>query len=495
MKNDFLKINLTRFKTEKKLRCDVFLFLPVNNRMLKIIEAGNTFDESLLQKFKTKGIAVLYVSADPKEDPEKFELYIEELTSAAPHPQPQASVVNLAPPSPEPINEAPTIAPPIAAEKTPAANEPVLELSKSESKPEPESKPITETPEEEQVFSNDTPAPEPEHIIESDEPLEEKSFIISASTEEEDSPIFKLSNKIEAIKESMAVGKGSLNKDDQNKMLEEVEKSFTIEKISEEIIKISGKSENAPEEEKKRFKADIAKLEETIRIVSSSKKVPEEVKQTFSAKADVDNFEKIFQNKRPDPEEVIKFSERVAQMEEIRIKAMQNVKPPEELKSEPTKASMSARDTSSVVSILSISLAYNIGYVNFDFLSDIGAAAILYFAQLEGKNINKENISNFAKVIFDQPDVNNSAVEDARLILGIIEKYISSPDCDRAKKDFEKPLFEKACAAYFADNENSNPWHREKWIQSMDRLTTIDGRSLCTRSAAKAIKQSRELIA
>src|SRR3990167_4447420 len=67
MKDDLLKLGATEIVTDKILSRDLYLFLPKNNRMIRIRQKGQFLEKHILQNYQNKGLVEFYYG---KEDPE-----------------------------------------------------------------------------------------------------------------------------------------------------------------------------------------------------------------------------------------------------------------------------------------------------------------------------------------------------------------------------------------------------------------------------------------
>ncbi len=68
----YLGLPLANFLPETELQCNVFIYLPVNEKMVKIYQAGQTLSKTRLQSYKAKKFDELYI-LDPFDNSTAYE--------------------------------------------------------------------------------------------------------------------------------------------------------------------------------------------------------------------------------------------------------------------------------------------------------------------------------------------------------------------------------------------------------------------------------------
>jgi hypothetical protein len=74
-----IKIKIERIECGKALAREIYLHLPVNNKMIRIISIGDDLRPALLQRLQNRGVAFLFASSysEGEEDPDTLQLYQE----------------------------------------------------------------------------------------------------------------------------------------------------------------------------------------------------------------------------------------------------------------------------------------------------------------------------------------------------------------------------------------------------------------------------------
>jgi len=83
MDSKLLKINISRFESGRALAREIFIHMPTNGKMIRVVCSGDELRPALLDRLRSRGYASLYAMpiAGDSEDPESLPLYQEDSLS------------------------------------------------------------------------------------------------------------------------------------------------------------------------------------------------------------------------------------------------------------------------------------------------------------------------------------------------------------------------------------------------------------------------------
>src|ERR1700757_1969005 len=88
MYDGFLKIPISRLLANRRFARDVFLAMPRNQKLLRLVSANGELTSEILERIKAGGSRDLYVRPEPGDapDPQKFPLYFDDFPESTPAP-------------------------------------------------------------------------------------------------------------------------------------------------------------------------------------------------------------------------------------------------------------------------------------------------------------------------------------------------------------------------------------------------------------------------
>lgn len=284
MEKKALPIRLARLEANRKLACDVFIHLPLNERYIRLAIAGDELSAAQIERLAKKGVTSLFVFSEENADPETFPVYAPDVQSASEN--------RVAPEVPQ-LSENPdknetnslAIPPVISPEEAPAViavgpeSEPVIRISAS-AEPEPLVRVVKGSPEVEA----------------------EETTLLSRDTEEAYQQL---------ISGTPPADPGSL--------LFTIKSALAAEKVSEEIVTLAASREACSEEEKIIVRGKIDELEEVLTRIENRHVTAEEIEQRFAKDPEIEEFRAVFSSS--DPDAGLKASNRLIQMTEKRAAA------------------------------------------------------------------------------------------------------------------------------------------------------------------------------
>lgn len=274
-------------------------------------------------------------------------------------------------------------------------------------------------------------------------------------------------------------------------LLPKVRNAFLLDKISEEIVRVSGKNPTASEDDRIHLKKELEVLEEALRRVSSGDEPGEEVLTRFSsANEEADDF--VTRIAAGDPDAMTEVKARVERAENKRAIAVQQLN--RSLEEGKLTRSRTYRELPVTVSRLAAYLAYYLGYHRLDIVSDISLSAILHFARKDESKKFAESIPEFTQIVLDKPEAQEMETRDAREILQLLDVYIDDPDCDRSNKDLVKKIFDRSVQVLEMAESPVDGINAAQWSVGIAKGPNIDCHSLCTKASANALRQSKSII-
>jgi len=121
---EFFSVDPTSMVRSRDLTFDVFLYLPLNERVVRIKQVGDRMEMRFVIRFMDKNVELFYVR---NSDREAYEEYISELAPSAIVPDPEKPAAQILPPPPPlppqvtaplpPIPKQPDFVPPVPPEK------------------------------------------------------------------------------------------------------------------------------------------------------------------------------------------------------------------------------------------------------------------------------------------------------------------------------------------------------------------------------------------
>jgi hypothetical protein len=245
-------IPIQRFQPETPLTRDTFLFLPLNNRAIRIATAGEVIPEAMLARIQAKGHTHLRIAEDSAIDPESF------LVHPAPPPPPPA----LAQASPEPQT--------VISPDNPI-HEQITLIAKSGEEPEASTVIAASEPgdpEPTQTFSAET-LPEESTNVAGSRAAAEKNTLLSALTADEESQT-RLRGDIEEVSEQTISGLAATE--------EKYVRKFAAEKEAlPAVIRLQKRMAEGKDESTASFAADKESALKEARTVILSSKISEKI--------------------------------------------------------------------------------------------------------------------------------------------------------------------------------------------------------------------------
>jgi hypothetical protein len=518
-----VEIPIRRFQAEAPLSRDTFLFLPLNNKAIRIALAGEVIPEAMLAKILAKGYTHLRIAEDSEVDPEVFAVHTQspEAHASADSTSNGAPLEALpaAPMAAEEVESAITISPESPVEE-PAS---VLAAESAEAEAATTIAPSSAPEEPSQAFRADAGEEESSKIglaeisaedevrLEAGEGDEDPESRFGAATEEEDGSqtvsgadeaeekyVRKFAAEKEALpavirlQKKMAEAKEELSVDlsaEKELALKEARTVILSSKISEKIISLSEQSRTAEPSLRESLRGQVRGLKNALDQVDAGDLSLEE-KPEFEAKEEISAVvESLASASRA--EQVEEISERLSAHALTRELAMSALDEQESMGEKELARSATSRDLPATVSRLAAYLGHSLGYTNVDFLADLGCGAIAHFAKKEGETLNEELLPPFTKRIISMDSAADDATSDSREILQFLDAYIADKECDRSHKDLMKRVFDRTMQDLSEKEDGPSPWSLKKWSSFVDRGPTMDSHSICTRAAAKAVKQAR----
>jgi hypothetical protein len=556
MSSKLVKIKIERFQEGKSLAREIFLSLPLNDKMIRLALVGNEMDASLLERLKKRGVTSLFAlpQTGDTSDPDTFPLYSQE----PPRAQPAVTTIAQKNAAIEAKSEAP-----------------VVLATGQETEEETKITPTDAGPEETQKVSGSATTPDESEVLPPSLSSAEESTRVSAaeSAPEEKNrfssigSVLEESRKIagtESAADRPATVESFLAEEEKQRLrpspeIEEQEHVLAgAHKALEEALRIAARAaEEAPTKERASLKGELEEcmsmlrsaiteqgetitasatlaLEDAIQRFNSSnegdgselnqslKAALEEASEKFSlahsaqrasgefTKNTSEKFEMRFSSETGDAsrKEEISFSpgHPDAQGKE-KAKGFDSGAWPTELEAEEDGNSQTAfnapggraavyKDLPALAGRLSTYLAHSLGYVSLPYLSELALGVILNFSQSEDHQLDSSRCSPFIQFLLKkEASVSDSPLNDALEIVFLLEAYFKNPECDRTQKEFSQRVFQETIHSLKRRPSGLNPWNEIRWRQFIAKGPSRNAQSLCSKATAKAIKNSRGLEA
>lgn len=516
-----VEIPIQRFQPETPLTRDTYLFLPLNNKTIRIALAGEVIPEPMLARILAKGHPHLRVAEDSDIDPATFPVH----AGADPSLQPAVAASAVEPESPA-IKSSVVDEPQIAFEAEGAQAEPStvvagvpepadggVAIAASLAAAEPAQSFAAEAIEEESAkvsaadisnedetrlgatageedpesrFSGAEEGGGDEQTISGREEPEEK-YVRKFAAEKEALPaVIRLHKKLAAAKENeLAIDLSS----EKESALKEARTVILSSKISEKIISLSEQARAAEPRLRDSLRGQVRSLKNALDQVDSGDLSLEE-KEEFEAKEEISSVvESLASASRA--EQVEEVTERLSAHALTRELAMAALEEQENEAEVELSRSATSRDLPATVSRLAAYLGHSLGYTNVDFLADLACGAIAHFAKKEGETLNEDLLPPFTKRIISADTSPDDTISDSRDILQFLDVYIGDKECDRSHKDLMKRVFDRTMKEFSEREDGPSPWSLKKWSSFAGRGPTMDSHSICTRASAKAVKCAR----
>lgn len=554
-------IPIQRFQAGLPLARDTFLYLPLNNKSLRLGFAGDSLSEQQLSRLIAKGHAFLRVEIREGEeiDAQSFPVHISGESSVEAPITPAAALQAEELPGVTDTTQIITTDGEIDASTT------LVRSSAEEAESTSSFKAGTNSPLEEQKFKAGTAEVEPStRLSATDAPPEETTRLSASPPETEDSAAFRAernsenSTKVQGKKgapepeESFRADVAAAEEENsfaaaQNEEVEEnffgAEKEKKVEearrfsaekealpaifrlqkrladpnanertidlkqekkvaldeartvilssKISEKIISLSEKANSSQPELRSALRGQIRSLREALdRVEGGKSDVEKDADEETREEIQVVG-ESLSSATRVD--QITEISERLtahALTKEMARAAIEAQEKEPEIEKE---AGTSNRDLPSTVSRLATYLGHSLGYTNVDFLADLACGAILHFARKDGQEFDQTQLPTLSKkLFFDSPvTVSQDVIDDSRDIMLFLDAYLNDKECDRSHRDLIKKIFDRTAEGFGEKEDGPSPWNLKKWSAFVNRGSTMDSHSICTRAAAKALKTAR----
>jgi hypothetical protein len=147
------------------------------------------------------------------------------------------------------------------------------------------------------------------------------------------------------------------------------------------------------------------------------------------------------------------------------------------------------RDTPLIAARFASLLAHSLGYASPQYLYDVAFTAHLFFAGKNGAPLSPSELSPMAEALLSAAlptDHAGTPLGDSASILHFLDRYFESPDCDRTKTEFEKRAFENTLRVALP-----NEWTAARWRYFVDEGPSLKALSACSKAAAKANRTAR----
>lgn len=499
-----LKIPLSRFQPGIPVTGNVYIYLPLNRRQLRILHAGDSLDSSDISRYRQKGhTEVLVEPSTPGEhQAETYALHPEQTSTGIEKTTHPVALVNaqesgsVSPVAPDfPATQAPAKEQTEVAAEAPETDEPVAASTdagaKKKAKPEEEHdsslKAQKNESESESVLKADKPETGPENKFKATNSEEEPESAFSPDQENETEPELRFKgDKREKQQTRIIKSKADAEEDEPEQRFSGAGKT---EKVSSFVVK-GGKQEK--EKETRIIKNGPQEADEDQAMAAGQLRKQQSDQRLKNALASLDEGlpdEMLFEDNPPD------------ELPPIEHNPLLDLEIPEIQESEEDKAAkillqpdrQAPRDVRMTVSSLATQLAHSLGYSNQAFLTDLAITAMVHFAKLEGITPKaNDKLPALTRLFLEGGEENSVAVADSKQIMFFLEKYLGEPECDRFSKDLAPAVFLKV--EKNLGESNVNTWHLARWQQFAVKGPTLDTMTICSQASTSALKQIRSII-
>jgi hypothetical protein len=488
-----VKIPIKRFLPETPLARDTFLFLPLNNKSIRIGLAGEGLSDSLLEKLSAKGHTHLHIDEPQEIDPENFPVHLgparaqeAEPAITAPPAQPaevsETSLKGKSSPLPE-TEHSFSASPASAIEENTFSPDRASPPTSTLVKGHPEAPDQTET----RLKSSPIEKESAQRVSGASEE-EDKTINRFSAEKEVDPTVFRLSQALDTAESSLRSGNRAALEGQRDQILRDAKSVILSSKVADKILTISQEADKTEQaDQKATLRGQIRELRgvlETIELEGDTAAV--------SAEKELSSLEKsLFSS---ESNEVAKASAEISGYVKTKEKAQIAIEKHEEEETELMRSS-SSRDLPATVARLAAYLGHSLGYTNVDFLADLACNAVLHFNQKEGASLDTSQLPALSKLLLSNEEVKPSILtEDTKAVVLFLDAYIEDEECDRSQKDFVKKVFDRAVAELSKSESGPSIWNVKKWESFVRRGPTVDSHSICMRAAAKAQKIARAAI-
>jgi len=490
MNPKLIKVRIERFQLGKPFAREVFLNMPINGKMIRVILIGDEMSPTLLSRLRQRNVDSLFVS--PREgdtlDSETFPLYLE--AQSKNDEDVQAAFKT----DPEPKLDKQRI----AGSLGPNEETVKVKQGKEDGDVEKRISPLTKAFEESTKISASFDSQDELIRLSGDANVEEVRIVKPFTTADKDVKSFSsLRASLDetmriissAIKESPSEEVRTLRAE-LDRFVQTLDASATSEEQNAKLIagnplgEIIQRFESSLDVHESIVSVRLLKtLHEAAEIFATSRSPGKSLPESVAAGAS------ILEN---EPAE-ISDSAVLASVGETLAKNGSAKKNKSYPSSTNTRAAVH-NELPIMAGRLSIYLAHSLGYANTDFLSDLALGVILYFSKLEGKIVVSEDLPQLTRSIVKMQDSPlDSAIEDAIEIVSFLDAYFKNPECDRSRRDFSHRIFHEALSELKMSPKGLNMWNEVRWTQFIVHGPSMRAYSLCSKAAAAAIKDSRNM--
>lgn len=516
MNKQWIKISLSRFQPNRELLRNVAVYLPKNQRYIRIAGTGDEISDSLLKGLQAKGFADLFVSQlDGEEavDPADCVLY-QENTHALGQADNDVTAVPSTGDKIEPEQElvarnSDTQQAETTFSADTATQESAVTVKSETATPETETAlhaPIEEDLESETHIHADSPEKvhkthikgssekevEPEMRFSADAKSEETTYIVKGLSSQPEAPsITRIGQTLEKVKESMLLNQSVDIGEQKDGFLRDAKNSLIAGKVSEQIIDLARRvSSLETSEEKTKLESVLNELESVLSKASSGMENTEQYEKRFSIKNDMEEIETIFTDDPLEEEKILKISDQMTEVEEKREEALRAL---EESRIDPLLKSSSDRNLPQQASKFASYLAHSLGYSDLNYLTDIATLAAIRLSEEQLPANAKTKLPPLASQVMDQVESLDPVLQDTKEVISVLEKYFTHPDCDRTQKEITSRTF-KIVLEEMQDTEAAPSfWNITCWEQYLENGLGFEAHSLCSKASANAIRLIKSL--
>jgi hypothetical protein len=486
-----VEIPIGRFQAETPLSRETYLFLPLNNKTIRIGWAGDVISESMLARLLSKGHTHLRIGEESDIDPETFPVHRSEEEARPPEAAPAAVS-----PRPDADQETITALPP-----SPTEENILVKDNGSPSEPSQSFSPEPHAAEEAASVGGNLSEKETEtklraSAMEENEAEshfgteEEKERYIRKFTAEKGSlpAVVRLQQKLqETDGEELSIDLSA----EKESALKEAKSVILSSKISEKIIALSEQAQAADSNLRSALREQVRSLKASLDRVDKGDLSQEEEAELETKEEIASVTESLASASRA--EQVEEITERLSAHALTRKLALAALEDQEKTQESDEAARGAAnRDLPVTISRLAAYLGHSLGYTNVDFLADLACGAIAHFAKKEGEELDESLLPSFSRrVVSSEDSPLDETIADSKEILRFLDVYIEDKECDRSHKDLMKRVFDRTLHELSERDDGPSSLTKKKWSSFAERGPTMDSHSLCTRASAKAVKAAR----
>jgi hypothetical protein len=510
MSDGFVKIPLSLLQEGLPLARELYLKLPKNHKMIRIVLKHDELRPALLTRLRESGAPELFALPEPGDPrtPAEFPLYGAPPAAAPPSkagdgerapsepdaalaaapPADPAGVVFAAPSreeeqgtilsgrAPSPADEGTAL--PASSETealtrfearddedgagdlVPGAPDPALEAVKIGAGKDPEEL-VTE-------LSADPTVDEPAALLPGASPGPAASSSLIRSGESLAELSRKLKSAGDATADGAALSLGGL--------LEEAQRALVA----------SAGTETAPE----KLLPLLRELEDCVRVAGSLPPGHDDAVTLFTqAREALENAVVTLRSGLAEQEEIYRASP--AASSEDQATQEWKVSAPA---GDPSRNGRVYKEQPQAAARMAVLLALSLGYASLDFLSDLALTAIVVFSPQNGSRMEEKALPRLARAMLAPGTAPEEAsFEDSRAILEFLGAYFENPECDRTMKEFSKRVFSGTLERNREGETGVDAWTAARWEQFVNKGPTMTALSLSAKAYTRASRSAKTL--